>query len=258
MFHISAAHDPAELAKLYAVKGRMQIRDFFEQGTADEISQILRTQTPWGICFNSGDRVVEMSPEQVAVLPQSEQQRISQHINEGARNGYQFRYHHFPLLASYFNPAVPDTPLFRVFEFINSAPFMTFLRTLTGHHDAVWADAHATLFRAGDFLKYHTDELPTHRRAAAYVLNFTPGWGRDWGGFLQFFGSDFDVEQAYRPLFNAINIFSVPSDHSVSMVSTYVLNHRISITGWLREDEPPHPIGDRSAFGAPTRAAPRD
>jgi SM-20-related protein len=252
VFRLNSDHDPAELAKRYAVKSRQQIRDFFEQETADEIFQILRAQTPWGTCFNNGTQVVELSREQVAALRPAERQQMAQQIAEGARNGYQFRYHYFPLLASYFNPAVADVPLFRVFEFINSPPVMDFLRTLTGHHDAVWADAHATLYRAGDFLKYHTDETPTQRRVAAYVLNFTPGWGRDWGGFLQFFGADFDVEQAYRPLFNALNIFSVPSDHSVSMVSTYVQSHRISITGWLREDEPPRPIGDRSAF-APAR-----
>ncbi|MDQ3143344.1 MAG: 2OG-Fe(II) oxygenase [Pseudomonadota bacterium] len=250
MFRLNPDHDPIELASRYAVKSRMQIRDIFEQQTADDIFETLRTQTPWGMCFNAGERVVELGPEQVAGLSVAEQQRISQQIGEGARKGYQFHYHYFPLLASYFDPTVAEMPLFRVFEFINSPPFMDFFRTLTGHHEALWADAHATLYRAGSFLKYHTDEVPAHRRVAAYVLNFTPGWGRDWGGFLQFFGPDYDVEQAYRPLFNAMNIFSVPSDHSVSMVSNYVVNHRISITGWLREDEPPRPIGDRTAFGA--------
>ena len=250
VFRLNPDHDPAELAERYAVKSRMQVRDFFEQQTADEIFDILRAQTPWGMCFNSGERVVELSPEQLAALSPADQQQIGEKVAEGARNGYQFLYHYFPLMASYFNPAVGEVPLFRVFEFINSPPVLDFLRTLTGHHGAVWADAHATLYAAGNFLKYHTDETPTQRRMAAYVLNFTPGWGRDWGGFLQFFGPDYDVEQAYRPLFNALNIFSVPSDHSVSMVSTYVQSHRISITGWLREDEPPRPIGDRSAFGA--------
>ena len=251
MFHLNPDHDAAELAKSYAVKSRMQVRDFFAPETADAIFDILRTQTPWGMCFNDGMKVIELPPEQLAALSPADQQRIAHGIAEGARKGYQFRYHYFPLLASYFNPAVGDVPLFRVFEYLNSAPMMDFLRTLTGHHDAVWADAHATLYAAGDFLKFHTDETPSQRRVAAYVLNFTPGWGRDWGGFLQFFGPDYDVEQAYRPLFNALNIFSVPSDHSVSMVSNYVVKHRISITGWLRADEPPRPIGDRRAFGAP-------
>lgn len=255
MFRINPDLDPADLAKLYAAKNRMQVRDFFEQEAADEIFQILRTKTPWGMCFNVGEKVIELHPEQIAAHTPADQQRIAQQVEQGARNGYQFRYHYFPLLASYFNPAVNDMPLFRVFEFINSPPFMEFLRTLTGKHEAVWVDAQATLFRAGDFLKYHTDEAPSQRRVAAYVLNFTPGWGRDWGGLLQFFGPDYDVEQAYRPLFNALNVFSVPMDHSVSMVSSYVRNHRISITGWLREDEPPRSIGDRSAFGGRPRLA---
>ena len=72
------------------------------------------------------------------------------------------------------------------YEFINSPRFLEFVRRLTGLDDIRWADGHATLYRAGHFLKFHTDEKPADKRRAAYVLNFTKDWGRDWGGLLQF------------------------------------------------------------------------
>ena len=75
------------------------------------------------------------------------------------------------------------------------------------------------------------------------VLNFTRLWEPDWGGYLQFFNDQHDVELAWRPIFNALNLFTVPHDHSVEMVAPFAGGQRLAITGWLRTDEPPGPFG---------------
>lgn len=226
----------------YVAKGRGQIRDFFTEDSAERILHHLANDTPWGLAFNQGDSVTQLSAEQVKALTAEQQRQVAALVSEGARKGYQFAYQYYPLLANYFNPAQPRTPLFDVFEFINSAPFLDFVRQLTGLRSIRWADGQATLFRAGHFLKYHTDENPRERRVAAYVLNFTKGWGRDWGGYLQFFNDQYDIEDGLRPVFNALNLFTVPAHHSVSQIASYAPGHRFSITGWLREDEPPGPF----------------
>ncbi|MDQ2780552.1 MAG: 2OG-Fe(II) oxygenase [Pseudomonadota bacterium] len=226
----------------YLAKRRGQVRDFFSDDCAEQILQHLSADTPWGLAFNQGDRVTQLSAEQVGALTAEQQRQVAAVISEGARKGYQFLYHYYPLLANYFDPAQPRTPLFDVFEYLNSEPFLRFVRDLTGLRSIRWADAQATLFRAGHFLKYHTDENPRERRVAAYVLNFTKDWGRDWGGYLQFFNEQYDIEEGLRPVFNALNIFTVPAHHSVSQIANYAPGNRFSITGWLREDEPPGPF----------------
>lgn len=242
MIRLNPRHDPDALAPRYAEKGRFQVRDFLVEEDAERVLKALTSETPWGLVFNRDTQVIQMSPDQVARLSPQQSRDLMNEIHERARGGYQFLYNAFPLYSAYFRPSAPRFPIFDVMEFVNSPGFLDFARRLTGLADIRWADAHATQFRAGHFLKYHTDETPAEKRLAAYVLNFTKSWGRDWGGYLQFFDARYDVEEAYRPVFNALNIFTVPADHSVGMVSAYAPAGRYSVTGWLRADEPPGPI----------------
>ena len=243
MVKLNPALDVDALARDYARKGRMQVRDILEEESAEQVHAMLAGQTPWWVAFNEGEKVHQLSPEQVRALSPQQVAQIMQAIQQRAQVQYQFLYEYYPLYSKYFDPAAPRLAIHDAYEFINSEPVLAFLRKLTGKPGIRWADGHATLYRSGHFLKYHTDEKPEDRRAAAYVLNFTKGWGRDWGGYLQFFNERYDVEEAYRPVFNALNIFTVPMDHSVNQVASYAPGHRFSITGWLREDEPPGPIG---------------
>ena len=78
--------------------------------------------------------------------------------------------------------------------------------------------------------------------AAVTATTGSPIWDRDWGGLLQFFDAEDNIEAAFKPSFNTLNIFTVPQHHSVSMVATYVQAQRLAVTGWFRSDEPPGPI----------------
>jgi Rps23 Pro-64 3,4-dihydroxylase Tpa1-like proline 4-hydroxylase len=40
-------------------------------------------------------------------------------------------------------------------------------------------------------------------------------------------------------------VFTVPVDHAVEMVAPFADGLRLSLTGWLRADEPPGPIPGR-------------
>lgn len=241
---LNPALDIDALARNYAKRHRLRVDDALTPPAAQAAHDALRA-VRWHVAFNTPGGVVELDPERIAAMGREELARALAGIQEGARHGYQFYYAYLPLLRLYFTPGVARHPLFAFFEFVNSQPVLDFVRRLTGLPSIRWADGQATMFTAGHFLKLHTDHAPSERRAAAYVFNFTPDWGEDWGGFLQFFDRNRDIEQALRPSFNALNIFTIPQDHSVSMVSSYVRAQRLSITGWFREDEPPGPIGGR-------------
>lgn len=230
------------LAPAYALRSRIQIRDVLEPDGAEAVLRSLEAETLWGVVFNDRANVVQIPAEQAAQLTLDDQHHLLQQIHARARTGYQFFYNSYPVSKAYFAQDPLPGSLAEIYEVLNSASFLQFVRTVTGLSQIRWADAHATLYRAGHFLKYHTDENAAEHRLAAYVLNLTKGWGRDWGGYLQFFNERYDIEEGYRPVFNALNLFTVPADHSVSMISAYAPGSRYSITGWFRGDLPPGPI----------------
>lgn len=235
--------DPASLSTEYARKKRLQMRDFLSADSARTIHADLQ-KLGWWLAFRDGNAVTELSPEQLRSLSAEQAAQIRQRVDQGAREGYQFLYNYFPLFKQYFlTGGGGNNAVFRLYEFLNSPGMIAFFRKLTGIEDIAWADGQATLYRATHFLKFHTDDVPAEKRRAAYVLNLTPDWDLDWGGLLQFWSDENDVEHAYRPIFNALNIFTVPSRHSVSAVASYAPGLRFSITGWLRAGDPPGAIG---------------
>lgn len=237
-FKLNPALKPGVLSRKYAKNGRLQVRDIFTGETAQEIHERLNKVDYW-LAYNEGKDVHQLQPHDLRALSREQAMQIQQHVYSRAASGYQYLYNYFPLFAAYFSSKMPDMPLFPVYEFINSKPFLEFARKLTGLDNIRWADGQATLYRATHFLKMHTDEAAAEKRLAAYVLNFTPQWDTDWGGLLQFWTEEGDIDQAFKPTFNALNIFTVPSRHSVSMVTPYAPGLRFSITGWLRGDDPP-------------------
>jgi Rps23 Pro-64 3,4-dihydroxylase Tpa1-like proline 4-hydroxylase len=244
MTRINPALDAGRLARDFKrARGRMQVRDFLAAEDAEWTFDQLANNTPWGLGYNVGDRVEELSNAQLARLPVPQLRELSAGVVERARTQYQFLYHIYPLTTEYFNTG-SQLPILKFYEFLNRPETLAWFGTLTGRQDIKWAHAQATLYAPGHFLKSHSDLEPHHnRRAVAFVFNFTRLWERDWGGYLQFFDDRHDVELAWRPIFNALNLFTVPHDHSVEMVAPFAGGPRLAITGWLRSDDPPGPFG---------------
>ena len=234
--------DASELAERFRENGRIQIRDFISPAAANAVLQELQS-LPWGLVYNDGERVVQLHAEHVARLGDREAATIMAGIRERARSDYQFFYAFYPVLTAYFSPAIERRPIFEFYEFMNSAEVLDFIRQVTGLRGINWADGQASWYKPGHFLKAHTDESPAEARMAAYVMNFSVDWDRDWGGFLQFFDRSGNVELGIKPDFNPLNLFAIPAPHSVSMVTTYVTAKRLAVTGWFRGDQPPGPIG---------------
>ena len=239
MIRLNPALDEAALSRTLVDHRRLQVRDFLVGEDAERIHGLLARETPWWTAFNDGERVAQMSPDFAARVTPQQVAEIRAGIHQRAQRQYQFFYDYYPLFAHYFMPEIPWMPLFEVYEWLNSEPTLGFLRRLTGRDDIRWADGQATLYRAGHFLQCHTDEQKNEQRLAAYVLNLTKDWSSDWGGYLQFFDAQSDVDHGFRPIFNALNIFLIPAVHNVGMVASYAPGMRYSITGWLRGDDPP-------------------
>lgn len=234
---IDPALNPRKLAPLFAKFGRLHLPGFFAGEGAAAVHQALNGPVPWIKCIrSSGERAdvpiadwEAMSPERRAdwnrllvagalkdLQFQFDSWQVSDHLDAGRRHGGAL------------------APIEAVYDFLNSPAFLGFVRHLTGEAGGVFCDAQATRYRPGDFLASHHDELAGANRLFAYVLNFTPVWLTDWGGTLVFTDEDGHVAEGYRPVFNALNIFRVPTPHAVTQVASYAAAHRLAITGWVR------------------------
>ena len=231
------------LQSRFAATGRVHVPGVLAPGGAERLHDALRRDIGWQTAFRHGNRQeggrhVDLSREQVALLDRTRLGLLADAVNAQARSSFAYVYNSFPIADTAPRPDRPDSPghraVYALFDFLNRAPFLEFVRQLTGLDRIARADAQATLFHAGHFLTTHDDDVPGQDRLAAYVLNLTPSWSIDWGGLLAFHGADGHVAEAFTPSFNALNLFKVPMRHCVTYVAPFCPAGRYSITGWLR------------------------
>jgi SM-20-related protein len=236
LLEINPNLDRNALHEEFASARRVQVRDVLTAESAAKIWSVLATQTPWGLAWQAGsDGPHLVRPSEVGKLSQSERERIVQKLSAAADENYAFLYHSYPLVTAYLQQWQPGSAQDQLLEDLNAGPFLSLLRDVTGMDDIVKADGQATLYAKGNFLWPHTDEESARGRRVAYVLNLTAGeWQPQWGGYLNFFNEDWDVDLAVRPRFNTLNLLAVPQWHSVSEVTSTAPVARYAITGWGR------------------------
>lgn len=233
-FTLAPSIDAEALAERFARTGRVQIAPFLEEADAAALAPHLLARDDWRQVMNSGERVFETVPAVLAALTDAQRQRLEETMYAAARTGFQYRYDsiHVPD-----DPAVRATlndPLTSFARFMSSAPVIDLLARISGAQDIAFADAQATIYRCGDFLTAHTDDVPGKNRRAAYVFGLTPHWRAEWGGLLLFHGGAGGIAEGYVPAFNTLSLFAVPQTHSVSQVAPWADSPRLSVTGWLR------------------------
>jgi Rps23 Pro-64 3,4-dihydroxylase Tpa1-like proline 4-hydroxylase len=230
---LNPALDTAALAARFAMKKRVQIADCLTGAAADDLHTVLTRATPWELVYYDRGNVVRLAPDAMRALSAEERGRRIAEIYERARDNFGFLYQANLMADNYASGRDPAHPLNRVFEFLNSAPFLGLVRAVTGVESVVKADAQATLYVPGHFLNSHDDQIQGHKRRIAYVLNMSRNWNADWGGLLQFYDSDRNVDQVFVPRFNSLSLFAVPQDHAVTTVAPYAGLGRFAITGWF-------------------------
>ena len=220
--------DVSKPSQIYREHGRVQIRDFLSEDTARRIHVFLVEEAEWRLSANRGEQIVDFHPDQVSAWTEEQHALLEKAVTMGGRYGFQFRYDVIRVKDG--SPRM----LAEFEEFMSSPPVVDFLRTLTSDDGIAFADAHASRYRPGHFLTTHDDRVDSMGRRAAYVLNLTSQWRPDWGGLLQFYDAEGNVERAFTPSFNVLNVFRVPTPHSVSWVTPLAAAPRYAITGWLR------------------------
>jgi Rps23 Pro-64 3,4-dihydroxylase Tpa1-like proline 4-hydroxylase len=238
LFHVPQLHFISQVSLAYARVfdryGRLHIPDFLTPASAIALHGILAKDVTYDTIFNEGDSYYQLKPHESASLSPEERRHIAGMTDAHARHGFQYFYETHKITETGEPYKDPRHPLRLLTDFLESAAFLEFVRTVTGNRRIAFADAQATRYRPGNFLTQHDDRVSGSFRQAAYVLNLTQLWRADWGGLLLFTDEDGHVAEGYTPAFNAINLFRVPQPHLVTQVASYAGADRLSVTGWLR------------------------
>jgi Rps23 Pro-64 3,4-dihydroxylase Tpa1-like proline 4-hydroxylase len=237
-YRLSPLHDRRRLHAEFAGKGRIHIPDLLEAESAARLGEAIARVEGWHLVLDNKGKHYDLDAAGMRAAP-ADLERVTQIARGQAQQGFAYLFENCPIYDLYHAGRVPDHPLASLFEFLNGTEFLGFVRAVTGFDAIGFADAQATRYGPGHFLTSHNDAVEGKNRLAAYVLNMTPAWKRDWGGHLVFYDAKGDIEHGYAPAFNALNIFAVPADHAVSYVAPFAGAKRLSITGWLRAGADP-------------------
>lgn len=231
---INPAHNIDDLTKKFMTESRLHIPNFLEPNSAKSLGDIVCNFNEWNLSLNSGDTHYDINHVTRQNLNSEFYTSLYASVGRDALLGFQYIFENYPLYDAYYSGSCPKN-LRDILEFINSDSFLSFIKKISKYDDITFADSQLTKFSAGQFLTSHNDDVSGKNRRIAYVLNLTPLWNPDWGGILQFHGNDKHIEHGFVPMFNSLNLFSVPQKHSVSQIASYVTTSRYAVTGWLRE-----------------------
>ncbi|MGA9854167.1 MAG: 2OG-Fe(II) oxygenase family protein [Gammaproteobacteria bacterium] len=220
------------LAAEFRQKQRIQIQDALLPAAAESLYRCLEHDVPWGVAYIDGEHYTLLTADKLANFNQEDWMNLNNKVQARAVNKYQFIYNSYMMVTAYKEKRDPGLALHAMVEFINAPPFLELMRNVTGISSIIKADAQATRYIPGHFLKKHNDQVTGQYREIAYVLNLTRNWQADWGGLLQFLDDDGKVTDTYMPTFNSLTLFQVPAWHHVSYVAAFVPHGRYAITGW--------------------------
>ena len=236
---IAARADVDELRSEFVRDGRTVAFDALGADVAERWLQRITQWSEWALVTRVQGQHRSFDAAGMAVLPVDKRTEFDELVARGAREGFQYLFERYPLYDLGRSGRLTDPVLSDIFSFLRSPELLAFVRSVTGDERIAFADGQITRYRRGHFLTLHDDRAEGMRRVAAYVLNLTPQWSADFGGQLQFVGSDGQIRTSISPCFNALTLFSVPQSHLVSAVAPFVTASRYAITGWFHEGEEP-------------------
>jgi Rps23 Pro-64 3,4-dihydroxylase Tpa1-like proline 4-hydroxylase len=237
-FAIDAGLDPEQLCEAFREFRRLRILEFLDPSSAETLYQFINNEAEWNLIFVSNGRMYELPAEYRKNCSDQDEQRLVSLAHANAKEGG------LGFIYDATRRIEPDQPpstqnpsvLTRFANFVNSPPFLDFVRHLSGIAEINSADVQARRFRVGNFMTFcggARGQDNASSRRAFYRYNLTPEWKAEWGGLLEFRGAADCSVDAYVPCFNCLDIFYFPQGHWVSAVSPFAGGDSFSIEGSL-------------------------
>jgi len=234
VFKINPELDLAAIRREYTEQGRVRIYGLLAEG-APELYDHLVARTDWFHAFTTDRGILKLDPDAKAALSPEEWAAIEAEAHERTRRAFQYRYEAVRVPEPD-EAATRDDLLARFVEWLHGPELIRFLEEIVGATGFRFSEGQVTAYGAGDFLTGHDDGVRGKNRLTALVYGLTPYWRLEYGGLLLFHGENDRTCAGNVPRFNTLDLFKVPQQHSVSLVSPAAPHRRISVTGWLRGD----------------------
>ena len=228
--------DTKALAKDFASKVRVQIKDFLQEVHAERIFTSIATETPWQFTYNDGDDIYFLSPTDLQQMITRRKSDLSTKIFERARTQFQFVQQDCALKRLEGESPTPEHLLDKVQAFFNSKEFLKFAKSITGLKNLQSSDAWAVFFNRDQFYGQSDGQLTNKRRKVGFHFGLTKDWRADWGGYHCFFDENDNIEEGYKPLFNALTLFKLPQTQSIQYIPTFTGTPKFGIHGYIQVD----------------------
>jgi SM-20-related protein len=244
---LNPALDVAALQAAFADKGRLHIPGLLTPEAADAVADCLEAETRWNTTVAAGGEFFELPLDGTKAAESGKQSWLDGARVDGASPLTQYIFDNRRLDVRAGHEGNLRDAADAAFDFMNTAPFLDLIRTITGDDRVDFVDGQASRYRPGHVLTAHNDVSAGMNRLYGYVLNVTRDWRADWGGNLLFYGPDGHIEHGWVPAFNALNLFVVPTRHAVTEIASFAPRFRYSIVGWVRSRQKVGPqAGERS------------
>ncbi|WP_444903915.1 2OG-Fe(II) oxygenase [Microbulbifer sp. CnH-101-E] len=237
MYYISPDLNIDRLREEYLRESVVRVSNILQSQSASDLFSFLTGQKEWNLSFNKLGSHTDIGFSDYCSWNSKQKDTLNDIIWSQAEEEFQYLYKSIPIFDICNREYGQDKRFLGIFELVNSQPFLSLMRSITGDQSISFADVQATCFDRGHFLKEHDDGVLGKNRVAAYVINLTPNWNADWGGILHFNRGEVSAVKGLVPTFNTVNLFKVPQKHSVSYVTPFARGSRYSITGWLRRGQ---------------------
>ncbi|WP_395647167.1 2OG-Fe(II) oxygenase [Terricaulis sp.] len=233
---LNPAIDVQAYARTYAANKVVQIPNLFEPEIAEALERVL-LGAPWKLlCQNEFGENILLSQEQLKIMRPEARKELEDGIRERAARNLGYTYYAYPMIEALKRGDNREHPIHALTMFLNSPEFVAFARALISDPRVTKIDAHASNYQRGHYLTRHVDDGAQKERRAAYTIGFSRNWQPDWGGLLAFLDDNLDFKRAYIPRFNTLTVFDGLMPHTVTSVSSFAPNGRISVAGWFRDD----------------------
>lgn len=220
----------AELAD----KGRARLSPALDQVFAAALQQELTGSKAWTRTMRQGGTERELAPEMLAALSPPQLAALEQLAQQGDDSVFRFLHDAIRISHDPAERAARGMLLDRAGDMLNAPATLDLVQQLTGHEVRSFR-GDATRYLPGHFLTTHNDGRKHGKRVLAIVINLSD-WHIDWGGLMLFHDGEGGAQCAWTPRFNTANLFLVPQDHSVSMVTPLARAPRLTISGWFYAD----------------------
>lgn len=214
--------------KQFSKTRRVQIPDILDPAAAETLNSVLVDKTAWMLNYNLGSEVIWREMQEFRSMTSRSVKKIVNKMYEAASTGgFQFVRHGRGEDQNPVNTLPLDPGLIDAFKFLKSKEMTDFLKKVTGKPVKL-KTVEAQWYKPENFQTRGSD-MP--EATLGFVLLMAKNWVADWGGNTYFYDDEGRISEIFVPKFNSLEIFEGKAPRSITDVSQFSKDYRVSIAG---------------------------